>query len=163
MTSRPTLRDQTVNLIADTIPELDRDPWVLQVYVNDEFNLGQTGQEIRGYAKGCRSGRCVSGITYCGAGRPPSCPSGSREGGLFKETAADCPWRGRRRRVRLVLYRRLSEQTDVTDISPDQALNELCAKVDLALRNAGIHARRYEGADFYEWLMMWFNPRPASC
>jgi len=156
---KTTLRDQTVNLIADTIPELDHDPWVLQVYVNDEFNLKQTGQAIRAYAKGAGSNDAFRN-NYCDV-VDRHLARVSDEGGLFNETAADCPWRGRRRRVRVVLYRRLSRKADVADISPDQELNELCAKIELALRNAGLFARRYEGSDFYEWLMTWFNPRPA--
>ncbi len=153
------LRDQTIDLIAETIPELDRNPWVMQVFVNDEFDLAASGQEVRRYARG--QGRHDAFTDhYCDlVDRHLS--RVSREGGLFKETAADCPWRGRRRRVRMVLYRRLTDRHDEMGLSPDTELNELCSKVELAVRNCGIHAKRYEGEDFYNWMLKWFNPRPS--
>ena len=153
------LRDQTINLIAETIPELDHDPWVLQVYVNDEFDLTETVRDIQAYVH--RDGREDTFADHYCSLVERHLRRVSKEGGLFKETASERPWRGRCRRVRLVLYRRLSAQASQLEISADTELNELCSKVDLALSNGGIAARRYEGADFYEWMLTWFNPRPA--
>ena len=150
------LRDRTLNLIGDTIPELDRDPWVLQVFVSDDFRLDDLANTIKTYARSESDGFAAHYSETLGRHLNRI----TKDGGIFKETAADCPWRGRRRRVRLVLYRRLTTPNK-TDRCPDDELNELCGKVDLALRNAGIASRRYEGCDLYEWLLAWFNPRPA--
>jgi len=46
-------------------------------------------------------------------------------------------------------------------VSPDAELNDVCAKMELALRGAGLRFWRYEGRDFYRWMLAWFNPKPA--
>ena len=156
---KETLRDQTINLIADTIPELEHNPWVLQVFVNDEFYLQETANAIVAYGKSH-----VDDDDFARAYQNLAARHLRRvctEGGIFRETASDCPWRGRRRRVRLVLYRRLSTRRRAVDLSPDDELNEIGAKVELALRGAGLRLKRYNGDDFYQWLLVWLNPKPA--
>jgi len=156
---KESLRDQTINLIADTIPELEHNPWVLQVFVNDEFYLQETADAIVAYGKSH-----VEDDGFAKAYQELAARHLRRvctEGGIFKETASDCPWRGRRRRVRLVLYRRLSTRRGAVDLSPDDELNEIGAKVELALRGAGLRIKRYDGNDFYQWLLIWLNPKPA--
>ena len=156
---KATLRDQTINLIADTIPELEHNPWVMQVFVNDEFYLQDTSRAIVDYAKDRGVDDAFARSYQDLATR--HLQRVTREGGLFTEDASDCPWRGRRRRVRLVLYRRLSVARGLAEISPDDELNELCAKVELALRGTGLRIARYEGRDFYRWMLAWLNPKPA--
>ena len=156
---KETLRQQTVNLIADTIPEIDPDPWVLQAFVSDEFHLGDTAQAIADYGErnGVVDSYARSYRELAGRQLTRVC----REGGLFEEEGFDTPWRGRRRRVRFVLYRRLGRSAGSADVRPDDELNDVCAKMELALRGAGLRFRRYEGRDFYRWMLTWLNPKPA--
>ncbi|MGI9449111.1 MAG: conjugative transfer ATPase [Geminicoccaceae bacterium] len=156
---KETLRQQTVNLIADTIPEIDPNPWVLQAFVSDEFHLDDTAQAIADYGEGhgvvdsfARSYRQLATRQLTRV---------CKEGGLFKEEGSDTPWRGRRRRVRLVLYRRHGRSSSMADVSPDDELNDLCAKMELALCGAGLRFKRYRGRDFYRWMLTWLNPKPA--
>src|SRR3546814_4787057 len=40
-------------------------------------------------------------------------------------------------------------------------LNIVCDRLCGGLANAGIQARRMVAADVHDWLLRWFNPRPA--
>jgi len=99
------LRQQAINLIADTIPEIDKNPWVLQAFVSDDFQLDDTAEAIAAYgqANGVDDDFAVSYRELAARQLKRVC----KEGGLFAEEGSETPWRGRRRRVRFVLYRRL--------------------------------------------------------
>src|SRR3546814_5563588 len=45
--------------------------------------------------------------------------------------------------------------------TPEQMLNIVCDRLCGGLANAGIQARRMVAADVHDWLLRWFNPRPA--
>ena len=87
----------------------------------------------------------------------------SRPGGLFEDGAVTgTRWRGQIRRVRAVLYRRLKVGGRVPPaIEIEASLNDVAIKWIAALASAGIRARRGTGEDLYNWLLPWFNPRPA--
>lgn len=151
------IRDKAFNLIADVIPELDQDPWVLQVYVQDDTDLSEFFDAHQRYRFGdaARSeytrqfdeilARHLQAIT--------------RPGGLFEEDAGN-RWRGRQRRVRFVLYRVRGKDRGAGELAPEDELNELSGKLEAAFSNAGVRIRRYTGRDFYHWMLPWFNPKP---
>jgi conjugative transfer ATPase len=84
----------------------------------------------------------------------------SRPGGHFEDTAVTGgPWRARERRVRMLLYRRVSSES--ADASATDALNDVALRWMAALASSGITAQRANGEAFYNWLLRWFNPRPT--
>ena len=99
------LQEQIRQVLAESIPEEDESPWVLQYFVQDEPSLTRTALELRAYA--ARQG--VADNPYTKAylalmeqhlaqiGRPI----------FVDEAVTGGPWRGKRRRVRMTLHRRL--------------------------------------------------------
>ena len=153
------LLDRALNIVADTIPELDDHPWVLQAYVNDECHLGEVSERLAAYRFGAaKSSRFSQHVDDMMAAHLEQV---SRPGGLFLDAMSNSQWRGKYRRVRFVLYRRLGNVRLSGGVEPDDELNELAAKLELAFSNACIEAKRYTGADFYKWMLFWFNPRPS--
>ena len=90
----------------------------------------------------------------------------AKPGGLFQDTVVTrLRWRGQTRRVRMVVYRRVTGQgqgqANRRGQTPEQMLNIVCDRLCGGLANAGIQARRLGAADVHDWLLRWFNPRPT--
>ena len=153
------LRDAIQAAITDAIPEEDPDPWVLQCYVQDDASLRQFTAALTDYPDASLQAsaftqhhRATMAAHLARIGRP---------GGVFDDRAVTGgAWRARQRRVRAVLYRRRSSRP--ADGLPEGELNDVVARWTAALRSCGITARRADGQALYEWLLPWFNPRPAT-
>ena len=84
------------------------------------------------------------------------------EKGIFKDTTVtNSQFRGQIRRCKLVFYRRLS-QTEINSKGFDaiKSLNETCLRLESELTNELITFERDTGAEFFNWLLDWFNPNP---
>jgi len=154
------LRDGIEAALTDALPELETDPWCLQLYVQDEPSLKALLRERARYRKTEARGSAFTRhfeVTFA-SHLARLC----RPGGLFLDTAVTgCRFRGNRRRVRAVLYRRLTAEGQLPDaLAVEAELDDVAAKWVAALASAGIAARRGTGRDLYEWLLPWFNPRP---
>ena len=154
------LRDNLQSVLTDAIPEEDSAPWVLQLYVQDEPSLDALARDVRNHVHPRARDtdfacdyfeRLAAHLTRVSA-----------PGGLFYDTAVTGGlWRGQVRRTRVVLYQRLTHGASSSDLSPEDALNDVCVKLTSALAAVGFQASRGSGRDFYEWMLRWFNPAPA--
>lgn len=153
------LWERAFNIIADAVPETDPDPWVLQVFVSNDFDLSKQIEDARSYATPLSKGTTFEVEHHAALERHYE--RVSRAGGIFKDEMSDTHWRGKVRRVRFVLFRR--SRQDSHDLPPIEELGDVAAKLELAFANAGVRADRYDGEDFYNWLVQWLNPRPAIC
>lgn len=155
------LRDAIQTALTDAIPEEDDAPWILQVYVQDEPSLKEFQQEVAVYAQ---PGAKDSPFTrHYQDTFSKHLERITRPGGLFEDTAVTgTHWRGQVRRVRATLYRRLKVKGKTPSaVEVEEAMNDVATKWVASLASAGIHARRGTGKDLYEWLLKWFNPKPA--
>ena len=155
------LRDAIQTALSEAIPEVDDAPWILQVYVQDEPSLTPFQRQVAAYAQiGTRDSTFTQHYQATFAAHLARI---SRPGGLFEDGAVTgTRWRGQIRRVRAVLYRRLKVGGRVPPaIEIEASLNDVAIKWIAALASAGIRARRGTGEDLYNWLLPWFNPRPA--
>ena len=147
--------------MTDAIPELDETPWVVQVYVQDEPSLNCLARQLETYAD--PAARDTLFARYFRACFAEHLTRISRPGGLFlDEAVTGTRWQGQVRRVRATLYRRLNIRGRAP--SPGEveaALDDVATKWVAALASAGIRASRGTGRDLYDWLVRWFNPRPA--
>lgn len=150
------LRDAIQTAVSDAIPERDDAPWVLQIYVQDEPDLTALSREVASYG-------VASDTAFTQAYQSVLSEHLMRvtqPGGLFTDTAVSGGrWRGQQRRVRATLYRRQGpHERHRSPLEVETELNEVATKWTSALAAAGIFARRGTGADFYQWLLPWFNP-----
>ena len=155
------LRDAIQTALNDAIPEEESAPWILQVYVQDEPSLKRFVKSLREYPD--KRLRQTAFTRHQQIVMAEHLARISKPGGLFVDQAVTgSPWRGKRRAVRAVLYRRLPQGGRPPPlIEVHEALNDVAARWIAALSSAGISVHRGNGQDLYEWLLHWFNPAAA--
>ncbi len=154
------IRARVQAALAGALPESDPDPWILQVYVQDEPSLAPFARRIDGYAR-LEARESEASQAFLAMMREHLRDVG-RPGGLFEDTlVTGTPWRGRMRRVRAVLYRRSGSPENRTGSFPAAEVRETAGRLATALEAAGIRARLCGGQDLYEWLLPWLNPAPT--
>ncbi|WP_025809910.1 conjugative transfer ATPase [Pseudomonas chlororaphis] len=153
-------RDALENALQDSFDELDDNPWVAQLYAQDEANFDRYLESLRSYIQPRAQGTAFTDFylrffTH-------HLQAIAKPGGLFEDTTVSrLPWRGQTRRVRLVVYRRVTGESDQRGQTPELALGNVCDRLKGGLSNAGIRAERMDAARIHHWLLRWFNPRPT--
>lgn len=153
-------RDALENALQDSFDELDQDPWVVQLYAQDEANFDAYLGTLRDYIQPRAQDTAFTAFYLKFFAH--HLRAVSKPGGLFEDTAVTrLRWRGQTRRVRMVVYRRSVGQASRRGQTPEQALNTVCDRLLGGLANAGIRARRLGAAQIHDWLLRWFNPHPT--
>ena len=154
-----TVRDALENALQDSFDELDQQPWVVQLYAQDETDWADYLHGLQAYMHPRAQGTAFSDF-YCRVMRH-HLQAVSKPGGLFEDsTVSHLPWRGQHRRTRLVVYRRTAGTPSRRGLPAKAALTAVCERLLGGLANAGIHARRMDGVAIHAWLLRWFNPNP---
>lgn len=153
-------RDTLENALQDSFDELDDNPWVLQLYAQDEPSFDQYLQTLCNYVQPRAQGTPFTEFYLRFFAH--HLQAVAKPGGLFEDTTVTrLPWRGQVRRVRMVVYRRVTGATTRRNQSPEQALGIVCDRLLGGLANAGIQTHRMDAAQIHDWLLRWFNPRPT--
>ncbi len=154
------VRDALENALQDSFDEEETNPWVIQLYAQDETSWDNYLSTLKNYVRDRAKGtafteeylRLFEKHLY----------AITKQGGLFEDnTVTKLPWKGQTRRVRLVVYRRAVNGSSRRDRLPELALNRVCDRLIGGLANAGIKTKRLEAAAIYNWLLRWFNPNPT--
>ncbi|MBO9333216.1 conjugative transfer ATPase [Achromobacter pulmonis] len=154
------VRDTLENALQDSFDELDDNPWVLQLYAQDETNWDRYLDDLRGYVHPRAKDSPFTEFYLRSIAH--HLKAVAKPGGLFEDnTVTRLPWRGQTRRTRLVVYRRVGQAPARRGQSPEQALSTVCDRLIGGLANAGVRARRLGAADIHAWLLPWFNPHPT--
>ncbi|WP_300627865.1 conjugative transfer ATPase [Pseudomonas sp.] len=154
-----TVRDALENALQDSFDELDQQPWVVQLYAQDETDWDEYLAGLRTYMQLRAQGTAFSEFYW--RSMQQHLQAVAKPGGLFEDTTVShLPWRGQRRRTRLVVYRRTVGTPSRRGLPPEAALTAVCERLLGGLANAGVHARRLEAAAIHAWLLRWFNPAP---
>lgn len=154
-------RDALENALQDSFEEFEQNPWVLQMYVQDETGCEAYLETLRRYIHPRAQGTAFTEI-YLRLTEQHLKAIG-KPGGLFEDTVVTkLPWRGKTRRVRVVVYRRFSRAgaRSARGPSPGEALSNACNRLVGGLLNAGIKAVRLDAPEIHAWLLRWFNPHP---
>jgi len=154
-------RDALENALQDSFDELDDNPWVVQLYAQDESNWDSYLRTLASYVRPRAQDSAFSAFYLRFFAH--HLRAIAKPGGLFEDTTVTrLPWRGQARRVRMVVYRRTPNAvTARRGQSPEQALATICDRLVGGLANAGVKARRLAAADIHDWLLRWFNPHPT--
>ncbi|HGN0936712.1 TPA: conjugative transfer ATPase, partial [Pseudomonas aeruginosa] len=154
-------RDALENALQDSFDELDENPWVVQLYAQDESTWDTYLRGLADYVRPRAQGSAFTDFYLRFFGH--HLRAIAKPGGLFEDTTVTrLPWRGQVRRVRMVVYRRANATTaSRRGQSPEQALTTICDRLVGGLANAGVKSRRMEAADIHDWLLRWFNPHPT--
>lgn len=153
-------RDALENTLQDSFDEFDDNPWVLQLYAQDETNFDSYLQTLHRYIQPRAQGSRFTEFYLHSIAH--HLHAVAKPGGLFDDTTVTrLPWRGQMRRVRMVVYRRTTNGTARRGQTPEQGLNVVCDRLTGGLTNAGIRAHRLDAAQIHDWLLRWFNPHPT--
>ncbi len=156
------LRDKLQTVLA-SLPEEPDTPWVFQLYLQDEADLSKTVEHVRDYVHPRARGSILTEAYLDELSEHMKVIS--KPGGLFKdEQVTGSEWRGQNRIIRATLYRRrkpIKSDYSYYNSSPEDELKDVSEKLITSLLSAGIKATRYGGAELYEWMFRWFNPKPA--
>lgn len=145
------------NKIRDTfatvVPLHKNDPWVMQMYVNDEYSLKPVLNHLeRSIAKDI----CDTSFTQDYLSRLDDLFNKmTRPQGLFIDPKTDAPFRGRRRRVRVLFYR-LYQQLQTTRELALVEHQDVMAQIESKLKSPGLQLKKLTGNDYYQWLVRWF-------
>lgn len=143
---------------ASVVPLHKQDPWVMQMYVNDDYHLKPVLTHITQHlapniAKMPFTQDYLARLDdlFTKLVRPK---------GLFLDPKTDRPYRGRRRRIRVLFYRQYKQ----IKTTREQALlehQEVMAQIESKLKSPGLQLKKLTGTDYYQWWVRWFNPKPA--
>jgi conjugative transfer ATPase len=152
------VQEAVQGVLCDVVPEYDRDPWILQLYLQDEPSLTEFRDQHAAYVQPCTQSSAYT--THFLDHFAAHLAHVSRDGGFFEDNlVSHTNWGGKRRRVRLVLFRR-GGWGRPADLKAEDELNDLAAMLETTLTSVGIGVRRATGRDFYAWMVRWFNPKP---
>ncbi|HAT1795180.1 conjugative transfer ATPase [Legionella pneumophila subsp. fraseri] len=144
---------------AAVVPLHSTAPWVMQMYVQDEYCLAPVIEHIKNYVS---PSLINTPLTQDYLQRLNDLFNKmTRPEGLFIDPKTGSPYRGRRRRTRVLFYRNLHQ----TNLSREQALQEhqdVISQIESKLRSPGLELKRLSGQDYYQWWVRWFNPQSAD-
>ncbi len=144
--------------LAHVVPLHQDDPWVMQMYVQDEYSHSSVLQHIENaidpeHLKTAFTQDYLArlGDLFTKMTRPE---------GLFLDPKTDMPYRARLRRIRVLFYRRYNTLKTTREASIIEH-EEVIAQIASKLQSPGLTLKRLTGKAYYHWWVTWFNPKPA--
>jgi conjugative transfer ATPase len=148
------LHDKLHHAIKEAVPENPRHPWILQCTMEDETGMAALKRSIREYIDPeilatpyTQDWLKVLEQHLDDVGRP---------GGLFDDPITGGRWRGRNRRIRLMLWRLVPPGKRMEG----ESLPQVGERLENAFAQAGVKLDRVGGDHLYRWLSAWFCPDP---
>lgn len=142
---------------AQVVPLHQKDPWVMQLYVQDEFSLKHAFKHME---KAIDPKHRLTEFTQDYLKRLSDLfTKMTRPQGLFLDPKTDMPFRGRIRRIRVLFYRRYH----LIKTTREEAIMEhedVMASIASKLQSPGLQLKRLTGTSYYHWWVHWFNPKP---
>lgn len=136
----------------------DECPWILQFYLQDELSFNDFYKSVEDYVK---IKDCEYARSYLSAFKEHCDYMTQDKGIFFDDKVSGNIFRGKRRRIRAVIYRRLTGKAKIKKgKNAFDDLNDITKAFISKLEGVGVKVKRYTGCDFYNWMVKWFNPRP---
>ena len=133
-----------IKIALDALPG-ESDPWIIQVYQNDE-DARALIHDIKSYANENSAPDQYKENWFKLLEEHLS--TLSRREGIFKDKKG-MKWRARYRRVRMVIYRK--------KVMEPELINAQVLRLTEALSEAGVHSHRMSGKEVWTWLMPWYS------
>ncbi len=142
------------------IPEYDDNPFVVQIYAQDE-PLAALAQSLRNYIARNNEDMDAYAEHYLELQNSHYESIGKR-GGIFTDSTAGVRWGGKNRRTRLCIYRRYDSLTtrDQAGRYAHDDFNRVIAGIVSGLEAASVKVDEVGPAEAYQWLFSWINPKP---
>lgn len=153
------LYEKITQTFSNALPLHQQDPWVMQIFVQDDITLLPLYKKLESYISE-RNGLDNDLTQEFLKVQKEHFELMCREEGMFYDPNNNMAFKGRVRRIRIVLYRRYSEPNRKKDINVIKEHKEVLALFTSKLRQIGISVRVMQGEHMYEWFVRWFNPKP---
>ena len=153
------LHDKITRLISKVLPRERENPWVMQFFVQDELSLNPLYDSLEKYVETHNSLDDPLAQKYLEVMKEHFELLCQPEG-LFNDPMSNIAFKGKMRRIRMLIYRRYDTKAKV---SREQVIEELtltAETVESRVKQAGIKLSRMNGERFYRWMVKWFNPNP---
>ena len=142
---------------ANVVPLHKQDPWVMQMYVQDDYSLSPV---LKHMSKTIQPAILQTEFTKDYLERLGDLfTKMARPEGLFHDPKTGSPYRARRRRIRVLFYRRY-QALPITREAAIAEHEEVLAHVMTKLLSPGLTLKRLTGKAYYQWWVTWFNPHP---
>ena len=143
---------------AHVVPLHQQDPWIMQMYVQDEYSLSSALSHMEHSIDPelLQTAFTQDYLTRLG----DLFTKMARPEGLFLDPKTGMPFRGRLRRIRVLFYRRYHQ----LKTTREQAViehEEVNAQIASKLQSPGLTLKRLTGKAYYQWWVNWFNPHPT--
>jgi conjugative transfer ATPase len=152
------------SIFQDTFPQYfdNESPWIVQFYLQDELSLKSYYQDYTDYIKPAVKETAFTQAYLALVKQHVELLT--RPQGLFVDTkVSGNVFRGKTRKIRVVIYRRLTGLSKLRRGSGAvQDLQTVATTFLAKLESCGVKAKRCTGKNFYEWMVRWFNPAPAQ-
>lgn len=151
------VRDALQIALVDAIPEDEDHPWVLQMYLQDDYDLTPFMKSIATYGTSDASATPYASV-YKELFEAHLHRLSQPEGAFIDESA---PWRGKIRRIRATLYQRVAASSFALPDDSETQLQEVLSRFQTALDVADVKHVQLDLTQFREWMLPWLNPAPA--
>lgn len=139
---------------ANVVPLHKEDPWIMQMFVNDEYNLKPVLNHIQ---QSIKPEIAESLFTRDYLSRLDDLFSKmTRPNGLFVDPKTDAPYRGRIRRVRVLFYRLYQQIQTTKELAIAEHL-EVMERIENKLKSPGLQLKKLKSTNYYQWLVRWFT------
>ena len=142
---------------ANVVPLYKDDPWVMQMYVQDDYSLSPVLKHI---TNAIQPDILQTAFTKDYLERLGDLINKkARPEGLFHDPKTGSPYRARRRRIRVLFYRHY-QSLPITREAAIVEHEEVLAQITAKLLSPGLTLKRLTGKAYYQWWVTWFNPSP---
>lgn len=152
--------DSIMQIISDSFPEEDVDPWTLQIYANSEADIFHHYDRITEYVDERAKGTKYT-ERFLKDYKEHLTDVSHPDGFFYDEEVSDSVWRGQSFKIRLCVYRRYWNSKPVEN--PEFELEQVCAKLRTNLDSLNVKCKPVDGESFYYWMLAWLNPKPEIC
>ena len=143
-----------------SVPERDQNPWVMQIYAQDDDSLLSTYDQLeQAIPEAIRKTEFTQ--EWLRIQKQHLDDISHTDSLFYDDVVTDNHWSGKSHRVRMVFFRRQGRSEKLRrGLTPEMELNNTLKKVESMLKAAGVVAKRCSGEDFFYWMLRWFNPKP---
>ncbi len=151
-----------VRMLSTLLPFEDENPWVMQIFVQDDLTLMPIHKALKNYMDNFIDTENDKLAKKYLSIMEDHFRLMCQDKGILTDPMSNLDFRGKIRRVRVTLYRRYSKINKKNLPNVIEEIESVCNKFETQMRQVGIRLNRLKAHQFYDWLVRWFNPCPPK-
>lgn len=155
------LHQKITRLLTTLLPAEDENPWVMQLFVQDDATLMPIYKALKKYISKHHNLDDPFTKQYLKITQDHFKKICEKKG-IFRDPMSDLIFQGKIRRIRVAIYRRHEIIHKKFNTNVLDEIKGICQKFETQVRQMGIRIKRLKAKDFYDWQVRWFNPNPSQ-